>query len=122
MVADRLVGPMAEIHLGKLRKALELGRSNRSSVWLAVHPVFERMAGEIGQSPEFARAFLSSPIVRELVKAGRKQVEIDSKIDTEDVALLLYQAFLGTLLLWSFGGTPHLELAVRSTFHQLADV
>jgi hypothetical protein len=55
MVADQLVGLMAEIHLGELRKALELARSNRSSVWLAVRPVFERIAGEIGQSPEFAR-------------------------------------------------------------------
>jgi hypothetical protein len=74
-----------------------MARSNRSSVSLAVRPVFERIAGEIGQSPEFACAFLSSQIVRELVKAGRKGVEIDSKVDTENVALLLYQAFLGTL-------------------------
>jgi hypothetical protein len=120
MVADQRVGLMAEIHLGELRKALELARSNRSSVWLAVRPVFKRIAGEIGQSPEFACAFLSSQIVRELVKAGRKRVEIDS--DTENVALLLYQTFLGTLLLWSLRGTPHLELAVRAAFHQVADV
>jgi hypothetical protein len=122
VAADQLVGLMAEIHLGELRKALELARSNRSSVSLAVRPVFERIAGEIGQSPEFARTFLSSQIVRELVKAGRKRVEIDSKVDTENVALLLYQAFLGTLLLRSLRGTPHLELAVCTAFHQLADV
>jgi hypothetical protein len=122
MVADRWVGTMAEIHLGELRDALELARSNSSSVWLAVRPVFERIAGEIAQSPEFACAFLSSQIVRELVNAGRKRVEIDSKVGTENVALLLYQAFLGTLLLWSMRGTPHLELAVRTAFHQLADV
>jgi hypothetical protein len=122
MVADQLAGPMAEIHLGELREALELARSNRSSVWLAVRPVFERIAGEIGQSPEFACAFLSSQIVRELVRDKRKRVEIDSGVDTENVALLLYQAFLGTLLLWSLRGTPHLELAVRIAFHQLADL
>ena len=122
MVADQLVGPMAETHFGELRKALELARSNRSSVWLAVRPVFERIAGEIGQSPEFARAFFSSQIVRELVNAGRKRVEIDAQVDAENVALLLYQAFLGTLLLWSLRGTPHLELAVHGAFHQLADV
>ena len=74
MVADQLAGPMAEIHLGELREALELARSNRSSVWLAVRPVFERIAGEIGQSPEFACAFLSSQIVRELVRDKRKRV------------------------------------------------
>jgi len=122
MVTDQRVGPMAEIHLGELRKVLELARSNRSSVWLAVRPVFERIAGEIGQSPEFARAFFSSQIVRELVNAGRKRVEIDAQVDAENVALLLYQAFLGTLLLWSLRGTPHLELAVRTAFHQLADL
>ena len=122
MVADQWVGTMAEIHLGELRDALELARSNSSSVWLAVRPVFEQIAGEIAQSPEFACAFLSSQIVRELVHAGRKRVEIDSKVDTENVALLLYQAFLGTLLLWSLRGTPHLEVAVRAAFHQLADV
>jgi hypothetical protein len=122
MVTDQLIGFMAEIHFGELRKALELARSNRSSVWLGVRPVFERMAGEIGQSPEFARAFLSSQVVRELAKAGRKRVEIDSKVDTKKVALLLHQAFLGTLLLWSLRGTPHLELAVRTAFHQLADL
>jgi hypothetical protein len=88
MVADQLVGVMAEIHLGELRKALELARSNRASVWLAVRPVFERIAGEIGHSPEFARTFLSSQIVRELVKAARKRVDIDSKVDTENVTLL----------------------------------
>jgi hypothetical protein len=87
MVADQLVGSTAETHLGELHKALELARSNRSSVWLAVRPVFERIAGEIGQSPEFAGAFLSSQIVRELLKAGRKRVGIDSKVDTENVAL-----------------------------------
>jgi hypothetical protein len=122
MVADQLAGLMAEIHLGELRKALKLARSNRSLVWLAVRPVFERIAGEIGQSPEFARAFLSSQIVRELVKAGRKRVEIDSKVDTENIALFPYQAFWGTLLLWSLRGTPNLELAVRTAFYQLADV
>ena len=122
MVADQLVGLMAENDLGELRKALDLARSNRPSAWLAVRPVFERIAGEIGQSPEFARAYLSSQIARELVKAGRKRVAIDSKLDTENVALLLYQAFVGTLLLWSLRGTPHLELAVRAAFHQLADV
>ena len=122
MVADQLAGPMAEIHLGELREALELARSNRSSVWLAVRPVFERIAGEIGQSPEFACAFLSSQIVRELVRDKRKRVEIDSGVDTENVALLLYQAFLGTLLLWSLRGTSHLELAARIAFHQLADL
>jgi hypothetical protein len=122
MVAEQLVGLMAEIYLGKLRKALELARSNRSSVWLAVRPVFEPVAVEIGQSPEFARVFLASQMVRELVKAERKRVAIDSKVDTENVALLLYQAFVGTLLLWSLRGTPHLERAVRTAFHQLADV
>jgi hypothetical protein len=122
MVTDQLVGLMAEIYVGELRKALALARSNRSSVWLAVRPVFERIAGEIGQSPEFARAFLSLKIVRELVTAGRKRVEIDPKVDTKNVALLLYQAFLGTLLLWSLRGTPHVELAVRTAFHQVADV
>jgi hypothetical protein len=122
MVADQLVGLMAEIYFGELRKALELARLNRSSVWLALRPVFERIAGEIGQSPEFARLFLSSQIARELVRAGRKRVEIDTKVDTKNVAVLLYQAFLGTLLLWSLRGTPQLELAVRRAFHQLADV
>jgi hypothetical protein len=121
MVADQRVGFMAESDLGELRKALELASSNRSSVWLGVRPVFERIAGEIGQSPEFARAFLSSQIVRELGKAGRERVASDAKVDTENVALLLYQAFLGTLLLWSLGGTPHLELVVRTAFEQLAD-
>jgi hypothetical protein len=121
MVADQLVGPIAEIQLAELREALELARSNRSSVWLAVRPVFEGIAREIGQSPEFARAFLSSQIIRELVKAGRKRVEINSQVNTEKVSLLLYQAFLGTLLLWSLRGTPHLELAVRAAFHQLVD-
>jgi hypothetical protein len=112
---------MAESDLGELRKALQLASSNRSSVWLALRPVFERIAGEIGQSPEFARAFLSSQIVRELVKAGWERAESDSKVDTEKVVLLLYQAFLGTLLLWSLGGTPHVELVVRTAFQQLAD-
>jgi len=132
---------MAEIHLGELRKALELARSSRSSVWPAVSHVFERIAGEIGQSPEFARAFLSpfladkrvrwsleralcegQQIGRELVKAGQKRGEIDAKLDSKNVALLLHQAFLGTLLLWSLRGSPNLELAVRTAFRQLAEL
>jgi AcrR family transcriptional regulator len=137
----QLAGLMAEIQLVELRKALELARSDRSSVWPAVRRVFERIAREIGQSPELARAFLSSfladrsvrqsldralwggqQMVRELVQTGQSRGEINSKLNSERVALLLFQAFLGTLLLWSLRATPSLQRAVRAAFRELAEV
>jgi hypothetical protein len=60
--------------------------------------------------------------VGELVKAAQKRGEIDSKLNAENVALLLHQAFLGTLLLWSLRGTRNLELAVRTAFRQLLEL
>jgi AcrR family transcriptional regulator len=57
---DQVLGVMAEIHLGKGRNALELARANRRSIQSVVRNFFERIAEELGRSPELARAFISS--------------------------------------------------------------
>jgi AcrR family transcriptional regulator len=111
---DQVLGVMAEIHLGKVRKALELARVNRRSIQSVVRHFFERIAEELGRSPELARAFMSSFLagkgVRELmdrnmsegqrmaaqiVAIGQKRGDIDQRLKKEEVVLLLHQVFTG---------------------------
>jgi len=132
---DHVVGVMAEIQLGKVREALEQVTSGKRSVQSALRHLFERVAEEPGRSPDLARAFilsfLASEVVRrqlernmaegrrmaaQMVEFGQQRGEVDPKLKKEQVALLLQQTFMGTLLLWSLCGEPKLQAAVSESF------
>jgi AcrR family transcriptional regulator len=132
---DHVLGVMAEIQLGKVREAVTLAESGKQTIRAVLHHLFLRVAQEPGRSPDLARAlitsFLASKGVRSLIErnmsegrkmvaqvvaAGQKRGEIDSRLKKEKVALQLQQAFLGTLLLWSLRGEPALDTWLEESF------
>jgi TetR/AcrR family transcriptional regulator, cholesterol catabolism regulator len=131
---DHVLRVMAEIQLGKVREALEVAESGKRSTRSVVHDLFLKVTEEPGRSPELARAlltaFLSSTIRDEvtqsmaegrrmagrILKLGQERSDINPKLRTEQMALHLQQAFLGTMLMWSMTGEQKLETAVEASF------
>ncbi len=114
---------------------MTLAASGKQTIHSVLHRLFLRVAEEPGRSPDLARtlisSFLASPQVRHLidhnlsegrrmvaqiVAAGQKRGEIDSRLKKKKVALQLQQAFMGTLLLWSLQGQPALEAWIEGSF------
>lgn len=132
---DDVLGVMAEIQLGKVREALDLAQSGKRPIQFVVRRLLQRIAEEPARSPELARAliasFLASERIRQLMdrnmtqgrevlaqlfEIGKKSGEIDPNLKKDQLALLLQQSFMGTLLLWSLHGEPSLQSAVELTF------
>lgn len=133
---DHVLGVMAEIQLGKVKEALTLAEAGEQTICSVVHHLFLCSAEEPGRSPDLARALLSSFLASEsvrrhmaqnlvsegrkmlaqIVAAGQKRGEIDSRLKKEKVALQIQQAFMGTLLLWSLEGQPALEAWAEDSF------
>ena len=133
---DQVLGVMAEIQLGKVKEALTKAEAGKQTICSVVHTLFLRSAEEPGHSPDLARALLSSFLASEgvrrhmahnlasegrkmlaqVVAAGQKRGEIDSRLKKEKVALQIQQAFMGTLLLWSLEGQPALEAWAEESF------
>jgi AcrR family transcriptional regulator len=132
---DRVLGVMAEIQLGKVSEAVTLAESGKQTIHSVLHRLFLRVAEEPGRSPDLARALITSflasegvrgliernlsggrKMVAQVVAAGQKRGEIDSRLKKEKVALQLQQAFLGTLLLWSLQGEPALDTWLEESF------
>ncbi len=132
---DHVLSVMAEIQLGKVREALELGESGKQSIHTVFQHLILRVAEEPGRSPDLARtlitSFLASQAVRSeiernlsegrkmiarLVRIGQERGEIDSLLKKEMVALQLQQAVMGTLLLWSLQGKPALATRLEESF------
>jgi AcrR family transcriptional regulator len=132
---DHVLGVMAEIQLGKVQEALEQATIGKRSVQSVLRRLFERIAEEPGRSPDLARAFISSflgsevvrrhldrnmadgrGMIAQIVELGQKRGEIDPKLKTDQVSLLLQQTLMGTLLLWSLRGEPGLQNAVGGGF------
>jgi len=132
---DHVLGVMAEIQLGKVREAVTLAESGKRTIYSVLHRLFRRVAEEPGRSPDLARALISSflasarvrdlvdrnlregrKMVAQVVAAGQKRGEIDSRLKKERIAIQLQQAFMGTLLLWSLQGQPALEAWIEGSF------
>jgi AcrR family transcriptional regulator len=133
---DHVLGVMAEIQLGKVKEALIVAKAGKQTICSVVQSLFLRSAEEPGRSPELARALLSSflasegvrrhmahnlasegrKILAQVVEAGQKRGEIDSRLKKEQVALQIQQAFMGTLLLWSLEGEPALKAWAEESF------
>jgi len=132
---DDVLGVMAEIQLGKVHEALELAESGKRPIKSVVRRLLQRIAEEPARSPELARAlvasFLASERIRQLMdrnmtegrrilaqvfEIGQQSGEIDPKLKKDQLALVLQQSFMGTLLVWSLRGEPSLQSAVQLTF------
>jgi AcrR family transcriptional regulator len=132
---DQILGVLAEIQLGKVRRCLEEAIAGKQSIETVVHHLFQRVAEEPGKSPQLARAaissFLASESIRvqvsramsegrgmlaEIIALGQKRGELDPKLSKEEVAMQAQQAAMGTILLWSLRGEPELATAMASTY------
>jgi len=135
---DDVLGVMAEIQLGKVREALAAARSGEGSIKMVFHHMLERMAEEPGRSPQLARALLASflaserirklidhtlcearKILVQIVEIGQRNGEIDPALKKDQLALLVQQSFLGTVMVWSLHGKPKLNHKVEMTFQYL---
>lgn len=131
---DHVLSVMAEIQLGKVRKAVDLAEEGKQPIRSVLHDLFLHITEEPGRSPDLARAlltaFLSSAIrellsrnmsegrrmITRILELGQKRGEIDLKLKTEQMALHLQQSFMGTMLLWSLKGEAKLQPAVDASF------
>ena len=132
---DHVLGVMAEIQIGKVREALAQAETGKESVRAVLQHMYQRLAEEPGRSPDLARtlisSFLASEQVRKLVdghmaggrrfvsqilEIGQDRGEIDPRLKPEQLAILLQQTFLGTILLWSLRGDPSLKTASEHAF------
>jgi len=132
---EHVLGVMAEIQLGKVREALAQAETGKQPVRLVLQHLFQRLAEEPGRSPDLARtlisSFLASEQVRRLVdehmargrhsiarifEIGQQTGEIDPRLKSEHLALLLQQSVLGTILLWSLRGEHWLKTAMEHSF------
>jgi AcrR family transcriptional regulator len=135
---DQVLSVMAEIQLGKVQEALTVAEAGEQTICSVLHHLFLSSAEEPGRSPELARALLSSflagegvrrlvahnlasegrKLLSQIVAAGQKRREIDSRLKKEKIALQIQQAFMGTLLLWSLEGQPALKAWAEESFQQ----
>ena len=132
---DHVVGVMAEIQLGKVRAAMEEAEAGKRPIHSVLQRLFAQVSEEPGRSPELARtlisSFLASELIRQrieqnmnegrrlaarIIELGQERGEIDPKLKPDQVALLLQQSFLGTLLLWSLRAGPSLQTAIEASF------
>jgi AcrR family transcriptional regulator len=132
---DHVLGVMPEIQLRKVQEALDQAQTGRRSIQSVLRQLFQRLAEEPGRSPELARAlvssFLASEFIRQhldrslsqgrqmaaqIVELGQRRGEIDPKLKQENVALLLQQAVMGTVLIWSLRGGAKLQSAIEANF------
>jgi AcrR family transcriptional regulator len=132
---DQVLGVMAEIQLGKVKEALTMAEAGEQTISSVLHHLFLRAAEEPGRSPDLARALLSSflagegvrlmahnlasegcKMLAQIVAAGQKRREINSRLKKEKVAIHIQQAFMGTLLLWSLEGKPALQAWAEESF------
>jgi AcrR family transcriptional regulator len=132
---DHVLGVMAEIQLGKVREAAAMADEGTRPIRDVMHRLVLRLAEEPGRSPSLARAFISSflsseevrAVIRQhmqegrrtiakLVAAGQELGEIDGGLKKDKVAIQLLQAVMGTVLLWSLHERPGLESWIEDTF------
>jgi AcrR family transcriptional regulator len=132
---DHVLGVMAEVQLGKVREAAALAGEGTQTIHSVLHQLVQRLAEEPGRSPSLARAFISSflasenvralikrnmqegrKMIAEIVAAGQASGEIDPCLKKEKVAMQLLQTAMGTVLLWSLHGEPALEAWLEDSF------
>jgi AcrR family transcriptional regulator len=132
---DHVLGVMAEVQLGKVREAAALAGEGTQTIHSVLHQLVQRLAEEPGRSPSLARAFISSflasenvralikrnmqegrKMIAEIVAAGQASGEIDPCLKKEKVAMQFLQTAMGTVLLWSLHGEPALEAWLEDSF------
>jgi AcrR family transcriptional regulator len=131
---EQVFGYFIELQLGKVGEALEEVRKGKP-VGAVLRKAFRRLAGEVGTSPNLARALiaavLGNDIARETVANGmaqsrqlltriltigqaREQVRGDRRVTT--MSLAFQQALFGTLVLWAIRPQAKLATLLDASF------
>jgi AcrR family transcriptional regulator len=132
---DHLLATIVDVGLDRVREALELAVTGTRSIQSVFRQLFEHIAEDHHRGPEVARAFISSfvgsetvrrqldhktsderRLIAQIVEIGQQNGEIDRRLKKDDVALLLQQAFMGALLLWSLRDVPSLQSSMSRSF------
>jgi AcrR family transcriptional regulator len=132
---NHLLATIVDVSLDRVREALELAMMGKRSIQSALRHLFEQIAEDHHGSPELARAFISSfvgsetvrrqlnhktsderRLIAQIVEIGQQNGEIDRRLKKDEVALLLQQAFMGALLLWSLRDVPSLQSSMSRSF------
>jgi AcrR family transcriptional regulator len=132
---EHVLGVMAEIQLGKVREAAALAGPANRKIRSVLNRMILSLTEEPGRNPRTARALISSfhanrdvratilggmrearKTIAGLVAIGQQRGEIDRKLNKDQVALHLFQSFLGTLLLWSIEERPALRTSAAKSF------
>jgi AcrR family transcriptional regulator len=132
---EHVLGVMAEIQLSKMKEALTAAGHRRQKIQSVLHRLAQRLVEEPGRSPSLARAFISSflasegvraiishnmkegrRMIAQIVAAGQERGEIDPNLKKDKVAMQLMQTCIGTVLLWSLDETPALKVRIENSF------
>ncbi len=132
---EHVLGVMAEIQLSKVEEAFSEAELGQRAIQSVLHRLALCLAEEPGRSPSLARAFISSflasegvraiiarkmlegrKMIAKVVAAGQKRGEINKRLKQEMVAMQLMQACMGTVLLWSLEGAPPLKMRIEDSF------
>ena len=132
---NHLLATIVDLSLDRVREALELAMAGKRSIQSVLRHLFEQIAEDHHGSPEVARAFISSfvggetlcrqlahkiseegRLIAQIVEIGQEYGEIDRRLKKDEVALLLQQAFMGALVLWSLRDVPSLQSSMSRTF------
>lgn len=135
---EHVLGVMMELQLAHVDEAVHAAQSGKRSIRTVLHHLFLQLAQEPGRSPHLARtvvaSFLASYVVRGIVQQrmaegraaiakildeGQKRGEIDSGLDSADLAIQMQQILLGTVMLWSLQGEPELDACIEKSFRHL---
>jgi AcrR family transcriptional regulator len=132
---DHVLGVMAEVQLAKVGEAISASGQGKQAIHSVLHHLVQRLTEEPGRSPSLARAFISSflasesvraiiertmqegsAMIAEVVAAGQERGEIDPRMKKDKVAIQLQQTCMGTVLLWSLDGTSDLKARIEDSF------
>jgi AcrR family transcriptional regulator len=132
---NHLLATIVDLSLDRVRAALELAMAGKRSIQSVLRHLFEQIAEDHHGSPEVARAFISSfvggealcqqlahkiseerRLIAQIVELGQEYGEINGRLRKDEVALLLQQASMGALVLWSLRDGPSLQSAMSRTF------
>jgi len=132
---EHVLGVMTEVQLGHVGEAMQAAHSGKRSIHSILHHLFLQLAQEPGRSPHLARTFVASFLASDVVRGtiqlrlsegrdavskifsdGQGRGEIDSILDTAELAMQMQQTLLGTLTLWSLNGEPELATRIEESF------
>lgn len=132
---EHVLGVMTELQLAHVAEAVHAAQSGKRSIRTVLHHLYLQLALEPGRSPHLARtvvaSFLASDVVRAIVQQrmsegraaiakilaeAQKRGEIDSGLDSMDLAMQMQQILLGTVMVWSLQGEPELAACIEKSF------